>query len=95
MRLPRITIEYQEEESYALGKVSAPLIVGFAAHWAWVYLFMFNSGQLFYAASPDMQDVLFLVSIAFFSLTLVSYGVFLERARKLFSMGQRRSRNTP
>lgn len=92
MRLPRITIEYQEEESYALGKVSAPLIVGFAAHWAWVYLFMFNSGQLFYAASPDMQDVLFLVSIAFFSLTLVSYGVFLERARKLFSMGQRRSR---
>lgn len=92
MRLPRITIEYQEEESYALGKVSAPLIVGFAAHWAWVYLFMFNSGQLFYAASPDMQDVLFLVSIAFFSLTLMSYGVFFERARKLFSTGRRRSR---
>lgn len=92
MRLPHITIEYQEEESYALGKVSAPLIVGFAAHWAWVYLFMFNSGQLFYAASPDMQDVLFLVSIAFFSLTLMSYGVFFERARKLFSTGRRRSR---
>lgn len=91
MRLPHITIEYQEEESYALGKMSAPLIVGFAAHWAWVYLFMFNGGQLFCPGTAGMQDTLFLFSIGFFSVTLVSYGVFLETARKLFATGKRRS----
>ncbi len=93
MRLPHITIEYQEEESYALGKVSPSLIVGFSAHWTWVYLFMFNGGQLFYPGSAYLQDVLFLSSIALFSATLLGYGIFLPVARELFSTGKRRSRN--
>lgn len=93
MRLPRITIEYQEEESYALGKVSPSLIAGFGVHWAWVYLFMFNGGQLFYPGSANLQDVLFLSSIALFSVTLLGYGVFLPVARELFSTGKKRSRN--
>lgn len=93
MRLPHITIEYQEEESYALGKVSLALIVGFGAHWTWVYLFMFNGGQLFYPGSAYLQDVLFLSSIALFSATLLGYGIFLPVARELFSTGKKRSRN--
>lgn len=93
MRLPHITIEYQEEESYALGKVSPSLIVGFGAHWTWVYLFMFNGGQLFYPGSAYLQDVLFLSSIALFSATLLGYGIFLPVARELFSTGKKRSRN--
>ncbi len=47
MRLPRITIEYQEEETCAPGKLSFALIAGFGLHWAWVYLFMFDGAQLF------------------------------------------------
>lgn len=93
MRLPRITIEYQEEESYALGKVSPSLIVGFGAHWTWVYLFVFNGGQLFYPGSAYLQDVLFLSSIALFSATLLGYSIFLPVARELFSTGKKRSRN--
>ncbi len=93
MRLPHITIEYQEEESYALGRVSLSLIFGFGVHWAWIYLFMFNGGQLFYSSSANLQDALFLVSIALFSATLLCYGILLEKARSLFATARKRSRN--
>lgn len=93
MKLPRITIEYYEEESFAPGKLSFPLIMGFAIHWAWVYLFMFGGASLFFLQSNGAHAVLFLVSATCLALTLLSYGVFLGAARRLFGTPAKRNRN--
>ncbi len=93
MKLPRITIEYCEEESYALGRLSFPLIMGFGIHWAWIYLFMFGGSSLFYPQVGDAHAVLFPVSATFFAATLLCYGVFLSFARRLFSTPARRNAN--
>lgn len=93
MRLPRITIEYQEEETYALGRVSFALIAGFGLHWAWVYLFMFNGAALFFPHVTGMQSTLFPVSLAAFAATLLCYGLFLEPMRALFGTSKRRAFN--
>lgn len=42
IKLPRVKVEVREDEGFSLGKLSPALIVGFGAHWAWVYLTMFN-----------------------------------------------------
>lgn len=93
MKLPRITIEYYEEESFAPGKLSFPLIMGFAIHWAWVYLFMFGGSSPFFLQSNGAHAVLFLVSATCLALTLLSYGVFLGAARRLFGTPAKRNRN--
>lgn len=93
MRLPRITIEYQEEETYALGRVSFALIVGFGLHWAWVYLFMFNGSALFFPHATTLQGTLFPVSLIAFAATLLCYGLFLEPMRALFATSRSRARN--
>lgn len=93
MKLPHITIEYREEETYALGKVSVALIFGFGLHWAWVYLFMFNGAELFFPRAPDMQGVFFISSLVVFVAILLSYGIFLKPLRRLFSTPQKRGRN--
>lgn len=93
MRLPRVTIEYYEEESYAPGKLSFPLIAGFGIHWAWVYLFMFGGSSPFCPEAGADHSLMFLVSAAFLALTLLSYGVFLNAARNLFGTPRKRNRN--
>lgn len=93
MRLPRVTIEYYEEESYAPGKLSFPLIAGFGIHWAWVYLFMFGGSSPFCPEAGADHSLMFLVSATFLALTLLSYGVFLNFARKLFGTPAKRNRN--
>lgn len=93
MKLPRITIEYYEEESFAPGKLSFPLIMGFGVHWAWVYLFMFGGSSPFSSQAGGIHSVLFLVSATCLALTLLCYGVFLSAARRLFSTPEKRNRN--
>lgn len=93
MKLPHIRIEYEEEESFAPGKVSLSLIIGFAVHWAWAYSVMFNGAHLMFPGSAWLQDALFLSSIAFLAVTLLCYGIFLKQFRTLFSTAARRSRN--
>lgn len=93
MKLPRITIEYYEEESFAPGKLSFPLVMGFGVHWAWVYLFMFGGSSPFSSQAGEARSVLFLVSATCLALTLLSYGVFLNAARRLFSTPEKRNRN--
>ena len=92
MKFPRLKIEYEEEESYALGQVSAPLIVGYGMHWAWVYLFVFNGSMLFFPDAPQMQHILFPVSLAAFMCTFLCYSIFLQPARRLFSKRKARQR---
>lgn len=95
MKLPYVSVklEYRDDESFALGKMSWPLIVGFAAHWLWVYLAMFSSDALFGAAPAAIKLVLYGGSLAVFSSTFLCYGIFLDFARKLFQTPSDRRRN--
>lgn len=93
MKLPHITIEYREEETFAVGKMSPELIFGFGLHWAWVYSTMYKGHMLFGVDSGHFQTMVFLVSLAVFAATLLSYGVFLEPMRKLFTTSHQRKRN--
>ena len=73
MRLPRITIEYQEEETCAPGKLSFALIAGFGLHWAWVYLFMFDGAQLFFIGKLETSfsdDAVGMVALSLFFLQI-------------------------
>ncbi len=93
MKLPYVTIEYREEETYALGKVSVALIVGFALYWAWTYSFLFNGHTLFFPHALDVSAMLFPTTIASLALALLSYGCFFAQMRQLFSTRQKRNRN--
>ena len=93
MKLPHITIEYREEESFAAGKLSWALIFGFAVHWAWIYLAVMNVDTLFSTTNTEMKTIGYGVSLAVFAVTLLSYGIFLEPARRLFATAQLRRRN--
>ncbi len=93
MKLPHVSVEYIEEESFAPGEMSAPLIVGFGVHWAWVYAFMFNEASLFHVLPADAHIVMFSVSLLTLVATLLCYGLFLERARTLFTTPKDRQRN--
>lgn len=89
IKLPRLKLEVREDEGFSLGKLSPTLIVGFGAHWAWVYLTMFNGQQLFFwnAADPAVPAGLFHpVSLVFFVMTLLSYGVLSRAYRRLFAL---------
>lgn len=84
MRLPHITIEYREEETYALESISLPLLAGFSIHWALMFLMVANV-----VAKPSFFPV-FLASTA---VVLSCYAIFLQQARNLFSTPQKRRRN--
>ena len=95
IKLPRLKLEVREDEGFSLGQLSPTLIVGFGAHWAWVYLTMFNGQQLFFwnAADPAVPAGLFHpVSLVFFVMTLLSYGVLSRAYRRLFATQRRRAR---
>lgn len=95
IKLPRLKLEVREDEGFSLGKLSPALIVGFGAHWAWVYLTMFNGQQLFFwnAADAATSAAFFHpVSLVFFVTTLLSYGVLSHAYRRLFAKQRRRAR---
>lgn len=89
MKLPHVTIEYREEETDALGKMSLSLIIGFGLHWAWVYLVMYN-GYVFFGADKDSYASVFAVSLCVFALMLLGYGVFFKSVRQLLITAKRR-----
>ena len=93
MRLPHVTIEYREEESYAIGKMSPELIVGFGLHWAWMYLAMYNGITLFGAGGGTYRTLVFIISLAVFVATLLGYGLLINQARSLFNTAKKRKRN--
>ena len=94
MKLPHVTIEYREEESYAIGKMSPELVVGFGLHWAWMYLCMYNGHDLFQTGDETYSNTFFMTSLAIFACTLVAYAAFLKQIRTvLFATPYQRRRN--
>ncbi len=93
MKLPHVTIEYREEESYAVGKMSFELIVGFGLHWAWMFLFMYNGHNLFRTGDETYANTFFVASLAVFSCALIAYAAFLKRVRVVFGTPHKRRRN--
>lgn len=93
MRLPYIKLEYREEESYALGKVSAPLIVGFALYWCWMYLSFCNGAVFLYPDAENLAQPMLIAMSICFAVVLMCYGVLLEPVRSLFSTNAKRNRN--
>lgn len=92
MRLPHVTIEYREEESVGVGKISIPLIIGLGLHWAWVFSAMFSASELFSFRFSGMSQVMFITSMAVMALTLVCYTVFMKQIRPLFRTRKDRRR---
>ncbi len=93
MKLPHVTIEYREEESCAVGKMSAELIVGFGIHWAWMYLCMYNGHDLFQTGDVTYANVPFVTSATVLACTLLVYAACLKRARTIFATAQHRRHN--
>ena len=94
MRLPKVTITYQEEETYALGKISVTQIVGFGIHWgwmyAWLYLFALRGSDLFARDAPEFGAPCVVVALATLAVVLFCYAAFFAYARKLFYTTRRR-----
>ncbi len=93
VKLPNITVEFREEESCALGRISITLILGMAAHIAWMYLFIFNGPRFFFPNLEEPGRLFFISSLVTFAITLLSYGIFLKQARTLFDSLEKRRRN--
>lgn len=94
IKLPRLRLDYSEDESFSLGKLSLPLIAGFGIHWAWVYLTMFNGKTLFFwetAHADQSSRLFFIVSLACFIVGLFAYAVFSRALRRLFRTQKRRT----
>ncbi len=93
VKLPNITVEFREEESCALGRISITLILGMAAHIAWMYLFIFNGPRFFFPNLEEPGRLFFISSLVTFAITLLGYGIFLKQARALFDSIKQRRRN--
>lgn len=94
IKLPRLKLDYSEDESFSLGKLSLPLIVGFGIHWAWVYLTMFNGKTLFFWEAVHAEQssrIFFIISLACFIVALFSYAAFSRALRRLFATQKRRA----
>ncbi len=91
MKLPHVTIEYRDEESAGVGKISPSLIVGFGLHWAWIFSAVFSSNLIFPFWWPAASSAVMIVSMVFMAATLLCYSLFFKRVRPLFqTMGDRR-----
>lgn len=96
IKLPRLKVEYNQDEAFSLGKLSLPLIIGFGVHWAWVYITMFNGKHLFFLGAPQVEAsalMFYSISLIFLTITLFSYGIFSRSFRRLFATPKQRSRN--
>ena len=92
MRLPHVTIEYRDEESAGVGKVSVPLIFGFGIHWAWIFSFVFSASVLLPSQSSTVGIAATCSSMLCMALTLMSYTFFFKKIRPLFSTRSQRRR---
>lgn len=93
MRLPHITIEYREEETYALESISVPLLAGFSIHWALMFILALNNVIHIFPVHGTSALLFLLLFFAVTTITLFCYSFFLKGARSLFSTPQKRRCN--
>lgn len=93
MRLPHITIEYREEETYALESISLPLLLGFSIHWALMFLLALNDAVQFFPLHGSAATLFLQLFFAATTVVLFLYAFFLKGARRLFSTPKMRWRN--
>lgn len=85
-RMSRFNFDCLEEDRFSLGRLSAPLIVGFGLHWAWVYLTMLNASNVVSAHPSEPHDlawIFYTVSLATLALCLLGYAVFSKQLRNI------------
>ena len=92
MKLPHVTIEYRDEESAGVGKVSPSLIVGFGLHWAWIFSAVFSANLIFPFWWPAASSAAMIVSMVFMAATLLCYTLFFKQIRPLFQTMRDRRR---
>lgn len=92
VRLPHITVEYRDEETTGVGKLSFPLVMGMGLHWAWVFSAMHSANELFSHSNEDAGAFMVIVSMAFMAFTLLAYALFTKEIRPLFETASDRRR---
>ena len=92
-KMPRIKIEFEEDESYAIGKISAGFVIGFALRLFWPFLTILGAYTFTNQNVVQYADVLNLASVGAFGCTMLVYGIFLEQLRKMFSTPKKRDTN--
>lgn len=92
MKIPRVTVEFDEEDTETLGKMSPALVGGFSVRWGWVYILLFSTVVMPAGTSPYVSLEFAVYSLATI-VTTFCYGFFLKNARRLFSTPELRSRN--
>ncbi|MCD8315782.1 MAG: hypothetical protein LUB61_00005, partial [Eggerthellaceae bacterium] len=93
MRLPRITIEYQDDDSFAVGKFSSTLALGFGFHFAWIFLALYSTDEVYSLPTSGTGFEIRFFTLIFYSATLLCYVIFSQAARKLFFSSEQRHRN--
>lgn len=90
VKIPKLRIAVQEDDRFSLGVVSAPLILGFGAHLAWMYLAMFSVGVLNPSIDDGVSSLFYCLSLLALFLWLFSYAFWSRSFRLLFKTRRRR-----
>lgn len=93
IKLPRVTIEFQEESPDTIGKISFGFVLGFALRLFWPFLAILGEFTFGDADAAEYIPILNLASVCAFGLTMLAYGFFLEQLRNLFSTPKKRDFN--
>lgn len=93
LKMPRITIEFQEDTNDAVGKISVGFVLGFALRLFWPFLAILGEYTFSSEAAAEYAPILNLASIITFGLTMLAYGVFLNQIRRAFATPRQRDFN--
>ena len=93
IKMPRVHIEFEEDESYAIGKISIGFVLGFALRLFWPFLTILGAYTFANQSVVQYADELNLTSVGAFACTMLAYGIFLKQLRMLFSTSKKRDAN--
>ena len=93
IKMPRVRIEFEEDESYAIGKISIGFVLGFALRLFWPFLTILGAYTFSNQIAVQYADELNLASVGAFACTMLAYGIFLKQLRMLFSTPKKRDAN--
>ncbi len=90
IKWPKVSIKFEEDPTYAIGKISPWFVIGFALRIFWPFLAILGEFTLVNDIGSKYVNVLNLVSVLTLGVVMLWYGAFMKRARKLFSTTKRR-----